>query len=200
MKVWTSDHHYYLLKKKKWRGISVKNSTYKNYAIDFEKQILKLNRKTLDQFSVVYSNSSFFSISAHKEFFQNESVLHEKYFENFEQLCKENGFLDAWKFLNTEAGGVWRWENNWPYSYKRLFQERDTFLQNLPTHPFEDNNNELLDALLILGLPPTPSKKDIKKAFNKKSFVFHPDFGGNTRQFIKLNEAKETVKNILNIK
>ena len=46
--------------------------------------------------------------------------------------------------------------------------------------------------LRLLGLESGASNEDIKRAFRKKSLIFHPDRnGGNAEMFQRLVEAKE---------
>lgn len=46
--------------------------------------------------------------------------------------------------------------------------------------------------LRLLGLESDASNEDIKKAFRKKSLIYHPDRnGGNAEMFQRLVEAKE---------
>lgn len=46
--------------------------------------------------------------------------------------------------------------------------------------------------LRLLGLENGASNEEIKKAFRKKSLIYHPDRnGGNTELFQRLAEAKE---------
>lgn len=46
--------------------------------------------------------------------------------------------------------------------------------------------------LRLLGLENGASNEDIKRAFRKKSLIYHPDRnGGNTEMFQRLVEAKE---------
>lgn len=46
--------------------------------------------------------------------------------------------------------------------------------------------------LRLLGLEGGASNEDIKKAFRKKSLIYHPDRnGGNAEMFQRLVEAKE---------
>lgn len=46
--------------------------------------------------------------------------------------------------------------------------------------------------LRLLGLEGDASNEDIKKAFRKKSLIYHPDRnGGNAEMFQRLVEAKE---------
>lgn len=46
--------------------------------------------------------------------------------------------------------------------------------------------------LRLLGLERGASNEDIKKAFRKKSLIYHPDRnGGNAEMFQRLVEAKE---------
>ena len=47
----------------------------------------------------------------------------------------------------------------------------------------------------ILGISPNASYEDIKKAFRKRSFQFHPDVGGSTKKQQELNEAYRILKN-----
>ena len=45
----------------------------------------------------------------------------------------------------------------------------------------------------ILGINPSASQTEIKKAFNKKALVCHPDKGGDEQEYKKLQEAYETI-------
>lgn len=46
--------------------------------------------------------------------------------------------------------------------------------------------------LRLLGLEGSASNEDIKRAFRKKSLIYHPDRnGGNAEMFQRLVEAKE---------
>lgn len=46
--------------------------------------------------------------------------------------------------------------------------------------------------LRLLGLESSASSEDIKRAFRKKSLIYHPDRnGGNAEMFQRLVEAKE---------
>jgi hypothetical protein len=43
----------------------------------------------------------------------------------------------------------------------------------------------------ILGVSPNASKAEIKKAYRKMSLIYHPDVGGDEKQFLKIKEAYE---------
>lgn len=45
----------------------------------------------------------------------------------------------------------------------------------------------------ILELDLTASKEEVKKSYRRLSKTYHPDFGGNTSDFLKLSEAYETL-------
>lgn len=52
--------------------------------------------------------------------------------------------------------------------------------------------------LRLLGLESSASNEDIKRAFRKKSLIYHPDRnGGNAEMFQRLVEAKERLLGIL---
>lgn len=53
----------------------------------------------------------------------------------------------------------------------------------------------MTDYYLILGLDRTASQEDIKKAFRRLAMEHHPDRGGDSSQFHKINEAYETLSN-----
>lgn len=52
-------------------------------------------------------------------------------------------------------------------------------------------HKDVLDAFTLLGLSPTASVDDIKKAYRAKALVTHPDHGGGHADMAKLNQAKE---------
>lgn len=45
------------------------------------------------------------------------------------------------------------------------------------------------DPFEILGIPPTASKSDIRKAYHRLSILQHPDKGGDEKAFVKLTKA-----------
>jgi hypothetical protein len=45
--------------------------------------------------------------------------------------------------------------------------------------------------LSLLGLPPTASQEDIRKRFRELARRYHPDHGGDSRQFIELVDIYE---------
>jgi DnaJ-class molecular chaperone len=50
------------------------------------------------------------------------------------------------------------------------------------------------DLYGIIGVPKAATAKEIKKAFNKKALVEHPDRGGDEERFKALNEAYEILR------
>ncbi|MBU0455789.1 MAG: DnaJ domain-containing protein [Pseudomonadota bacterium] len=50
------------------------------------------------------------------------------------------------------------------------------------------------DLYKLLGVDSAASPRDIKKAFQKRSLIAHPDKGGSTEEMAALNEAYEVLK------
>ena len=49
----------------------------------------------------------------------------------------------------------------------------------------------------VLGVDPSATLKDIKRAFRKKAMKHHPDRGGDEEEFKKINEAYEILSSPL---
>ena len=49
-------------------------------------------------------------------------------------------------------------------------------------------------ALLTLGSNPGASDKQLKKAYRKKAFQYHPDKGGTQEEFIVIKECYDFLK------
>lgn len=45
----------------------------------------------------------------------------------------------------------------------------------------------------ILGVSPNANKAEIKKAYRKMSLIYHPDVGGDEKQFLKIKAAYEAL-------
>ena len=52
-----------------------------------------------------------------------------------------------------------------------------------------------MDYYQILGVPPTASSDEIKRAYKKKVMQHHPDRGGNVKQFQQVQDAYEALSN-----
>ena len=52
----------------------------------------------------------------------------------------------------------------------------------------------MADYYDILGVKRGASSDDLKKAYKKKAMKYHPDRGGDEKQFQKINEAYDTLK------
>ena len=50
----------------------------------------------------------------------------------------------------------------------------------------------MASAYSVLGVSPDASFADIRSAFKRKALMVHPDKGGSTEDFRKLNEARES--------
>ncbi len=83
----------------------------------------------------------------------------------------------------------------------------DTYVKNLLDsfwqryNNYQNNQNRLdkrLDALRILELESTASWEDIQQSYRKKVMICHPDKGGNSKYFIEIREAYQTLKFIFN--
>ena len=43
----------------------------------------------------------------------------------------------------------------------------------------------------ILGISPNATKIEIKKAYKKMALIYHPDVGGDEKQFLRIRTAYE---------
>ena len=69
-----------------------------------------------------------------------------------------------------------------------------TYTKDLATSTGESGRKEnLLDSYDILGVSPDDPVELIKDVFRRKSMYYHPDKGGDTEKFKRLNNAYELI-------
>ena len=56
-----------------------------------------------------------------------------------------------------------------------------------------EDSSSVSPYLKLLGLKPTCTRADVKRAFRKRARQYHPDTGGDAAKFRELVEAKEHV-------
>ncbi|MBA7506184.1 Co-chaperone protein DjlA [subsurface metagenome] len=60
--------------------------------------------------------------------------------------------------------------------------------------PQQEQGMPLADAYAVLGLPQTASLEEVKRNYNRLSFIFHPDKGGYEEAQKLLNRAYEAIQ------
>jgi hypothetical protein len=55
------------------------------------------------------------------------------------------------------------------------------------------------EARLVLGLPPSFSDRDVKRAYRRAAAANHPDRGGNVHRMVLVNEAYEVLSSLRSV-
>ena len=86
-----------------------------------------------------------------------------------------------------DASGIWA------FQYKSGAKvEYRVFLAIYKKHQKTIKANEYSE---ILGVDPSATDEEIKKAYRQKTKIHHPDMGGNMHDFLKIQEAYENLMN-----
>ncbi len=126
-----------------------------------KKGTVRLNRKDLLNDSVARRRDGYYSLKKHMEFFSSQSLFTQKQYDVFgsklerqwdEYLCsvfedeaeytpgaEPARMLFSFKWLETEPGGIWRWENRWKYSFENLVKDRQ-MIYSVFAHKLEERD------------------------------------------------------------
>jgi Skp family chaperone for outer membrane proteins len=76
---------------------------------------------------------------------------------------------------------------------KREQEQRQQQYQNRQQRQQSASNNNMANAMKLLGLSEGFTEKDVKKAYRRLSKIHHPDVGGKEVNFLKLKKAYDYV-------
>jgi len=120
------------------------------------------------------------------------------YYRNLEQQYRavpgnERSYLDAME--EQQRREEERREQQWREQQQQQQQRREKEHRPRSRSPSSDNKKE---AFAILGIPPTSSKTEIKKAYRKQALLLHPDKHRDnieeaTRRFQELQAAMDEI-------
>jgi len=122
----------------------------------------------------------------------------------FEELAK--GFEDLGSEMQRMAKEVRRMKEEFPFLTDFLryyYPSFDDFLKNFSgwqadfgrfRDSFYRGFRDYEDPYSVLGVSPTASDEEIKKAYQRKAKQYHPDRGGSEEKMKRINRAYEEIK------